>query len=361
MFKTGYVMSILSVSVFLALGFYREAVADTVIFKNGKRLECKVIPPEDDSKRIRLVLEDEGRSSLVVAVDSIEKIDYDYESLLNALDDNAFVEHYKLGVWCLKRKLYKEAIERFLHCLGEAGVPVDIEYMLGQAYEALDAPRYLSARDHYRNFLTSSKDVTFKKECEEALTRVEKIIKEKGLDGKGVEELSSITDGLEAAGWASPGWGYDAQISSPEVQGAKTANKTLEVNYLNRDARGKVLAVNDRKTPVQLRLDKDLENTPVLTLDVYNPEKEEISFSVAFTTGEGYEWFEAPMIKVPADKWLTGLSLNMLKKNWKSKQSNWQHNSAVGNLGKVRALVFVIYNGNKKGKIYFDSIEFKTD
>jgi hypothetical protein len=346
--------------LFLLFILFNNLQADTVIFKNGKRLECKVVPPEENTGNIRLILDEKENSSVVVAVDSIAKIDYDYESMLAALSEDEFVKHYELGVWCIKRQLFKEAIERFLHCHGEGRVPPEIEYYLGQAYENLETPRYLSARDNYKNYLNAGTDKNLKERCLKDLARIEKVIKDKNLAEKGEAGLSAIGDGLESASWAAPGWGYMSNISRPQIEGKKNNNTALEVKYLKRDARGKVLPVNDRKAPVQLRLEKDLAETPVLSLDVYNPEKFDIAFTATVTTGAGYEWFESPMIKVPAGKWLTGIKIDLKKKNWKCKKSNWQNTSSVENIAKTRALIFLIYNGNRAGKIYFDSVEFKS-
>ncbi len=348
----------INIWMFVVIIFVSSAIfADTVIFKSGKRLECKVVPSDKKSKKIRLIFQDEGSSSLVVPVDSILRIDYDYESRLDSLKNDDFLKHFELGMWCFNKKFFKRSISRFLFCLGRKNIPAEIEFYLAKSFVGINRPKYISAREHYKKYLSMGKDNELKKKCLAELGKVEKIIKEQGLD-KSKNNEEDTDEGLEIESWQAPRWGNMSKISHPRIANKK--NRVLAVEYSNKSARGKVLTENDRKAPIQLTIGRDTSKTPLICFDVYNPARNSINLAVVVTTGVGYEWFESKMIKIPAKKWTIGVTIDLTKRIWKAKRTKWQYGGMVAGLEKTRALFFLIYNGTKKGKIYFDKIEFKT-
>jgi hypothetical protein len=345
---------------FILLGgiflFCHNLRADTVVFKNGNKLECKVIPPEDNDKTMRLLLDKDGQKSISVYLATIKNIDYDFQSLKDSLDEDDYEGWYRLGVWAFKRKLISEASECFIRAKGNEGVPVEIYFYLGRIYEKFVPPSEMNALENYKLYIQSGKNEKLMLIAKKAVERLSKKVKSVSEGKKSKEKVLSI-DGYETGAWASPGWGNATKASSPSVKGRE--NRVLEVTFDNRDRQGKLLSADKRKAPVQLRMESDVSSTPILSFDIYNPNKKALQISIAMITGQKYEWFESNLIGVPAGKWKPSISLDLKRRYWKSASSAWRNISPVGNQKRLRSLIVLIYNGSMKGKIYIDNIKFQ--
>ncbi|MHC4887029.1 MAG: hypothetical protein ACYTGH_18285, partial [Planctomycetota bacterium] len=157
----------------------------------------------------------------------------------------------------------------------------------------------------------------------------------------------------------APTWGCQGKLSRKQLK-SDSKNTVLEIQYSDRNSKGMRPRADQRKTPIQLRLNRDLSQTPFVTLDAFNPGKRPISFSLAFETGSGYEWFETQPITLPAGKWKVGLRFDLNRKNsWKAKRTGWTYGTPVLNSNRTRNLTLLILNGTRKGVIYFDAIKFE--
>lgn len=337
--------------------------ADTVVMKTGRRLTCKVIPPEEGDTTVRVILGDDESGSLLLPREGIERIEYDYDSRLDELTEEDYLGHYQLGLWCLKRALYTEAIARFRHAAGGEGVPDEVWFHLAQAYEQQATPDFPAAHRSYQAYLvkTAAAETTPARaaEAREAVQRLEKTMQDLGLAAEdAAPEEDEIVDGLEAGPWGAPRWGNAAEVSRVAFA-AEDDNHLLRVEYRGEDHTGKKLPPNDAKAPVQLSLGgekMDFSKTPVLRFRARCEGRRSVRFSVAVTTGTGYQWFESKLLRAPAEEWSGPLEVDLTDRTWKAEKTGWKHTAAVDDINRVRNLLFVIYNGRNDGTIYFEEI-----
>ncbi|MFH0911830.1 MAG: hypothetical protein V1918_10045 [Planctomycetota bacterium] len=336
-----------------------ESRADTVFFKSGNELVCKVVPPAPGDRLVCILVGAEGKGRMLLRAETIDRIEYDYDSQIAALKDEDYAGHYKLGLWCLERDLVEKALERLLYVQGKKGIPPEVEFYLGRAYEHLAAPQPVKARDHYENYLKIAPGGPHKEEAAATLVALKAFIQKHGLD-KAVT-LTDLTarggEGLEVLNWVYPSWGFDAAIHHPRVKGGK--NAVLEIDCQDLDNRGRQPSADKRKTPVQLGLDRDMSATPVLCLDVYNPGESPMQFAAAFVTGSRYVWYESMLVSVPPKEWLSARKFRLSAKEWKSEATGWKYNATeVKDIDQVKNLIFVIYNNGEKSTLFFDAVGF---
>ena len=101
------------------------ARADTVVFTHGTELECKVLGLEPEGWRV--ILGNDEKASVVLDAATVDHVDYDYDSRLDAIHELEQVagkpfprKHYELGLWCEENASYDSmmhdrARNRFLH------------------------------------------------------------------------------------------------------------------------------------------------------------------------------------------------------------------------------------------------------
>jgi hypothetical protein len=333
-----------------------------VVFASGRRLTCKVVPPQPGDQTVRVVVGPEEQGSLLLPLASIDRIEYDYQSQLQSLDEEDYEGHYRLGLWCYERQLYAEGLARLLHARGKEGVPPAVHLHLGRVYEALPKPDFRAALQAYEQYLETAPDGELAPAAREGVERVRKAMEKYGITEEEEQPAAAEPtgdDGLETADWQKPDWSGQsnpARLSRPVIQGT-TGNRVLRAEYRYQEG----LPLSEAKAPVQLSLNRNLETTPVLSFNVYNPEEKPVEFSVALATGQGYVWHESPPIRVPPKAWKTDQRLDLRRPIWKTRESNWQHNAPVGALDRTRNLIFLIYNGKREGTLYFDAIRFGND
>ncbi|GEM_PF-2767971 len=352
----GFVRLVLIVAGLAGPGAAR---ADTVYFQSGNELSCKVIPPAEGDEYVRVLVGPEEQGSMLLRRESIERIEYDYDSRLAALADDDYPGHYELGLWCLERDLVDKALERLRHAHGHEGVPPESAFHIARAYEKQGPPGLLNARKYYEAYLEAAPQGDRAEAARQGLERVNERIRAQGLDPQPTPAPSE-PQGLETGDWSPPGWGYDAEVQRAQVQG-REGQVVLKIAYKHRDARGRLPRPDQRKTPVQLSVEEDLTGTPVLQFDVYNPEKAALPLSVAVATGPSFEWFESEVFTVPPEQWRTDLRMDLSRKTWKSAAAGWQHTTAVQNLDRVRNLILILHNEDRTGEAYVDAVRFSEE
>ncbi|MFW5857586.1 MAG: tetratricopeptide repeat protein, partial [Planctomycetota bacterium] len=330
---------------------------------------CKVIPPVAGDETVRVIVGDtetpgeEENGSLVLRMETIEQIEYDYASQAASLAEDDYPAHYRLGLWCLERRLFPEGVARLLHARGHDGVPPEVEYYLGEAYTELLRPDLRQALLHLERYLDLAPDGEQADEAAELAAEVQKKMKELGLDPEEAPVEAGPGEGLETGDWAPPpsGWGNHAEVSRPRARGeggTGFTNTVLRIDYKDRNRHGKRLPADEAKTPVQISIERDLSATPVLQLHAFNPDKRPIRFAIGITAGPNHEWFESRPVVVPPGKWVARQRLDLLEESWKCEASGWQHRVAVRHPERVRNLVVLVYNGNSEGSLILDAIRF---
>lgn len=335
------------IALFVALSLFLllpdAGRSDTVIFRHGTRLECKVEGIRPEGLRVNLGSEDKG--SLVLDPATVEKIEYDYDSRLDALDEKDYPGHYDLGVWSEDRDMYSQALSRYLYVYGNDAdsVPPELYLRIGRMFEKIKPPKPAEAYRAYGLYLEKRPDSA---EAQMAMKRLEP--KVAGAKPAADDELTDES-GLETRAWKWAEWDNRGTIRTVTAAG-KRRNIVLEAEY---EGGGK------DKAPFVLPLNTDLSGSGALVLDLLNPEKKPIRIGVALITGNGYEWYESESRTVPAGEWAIGMRFDLSRKKWKSKETNWRHTTTPQDLNRARTLVLLVYNGRASGKLYADEIHFK--
>ncbi len=333
-----------------------SAKADTVIFKAGTKLDCKV--KGDTPEGLFIVLGDEEKGSMILDRATIERIEYDYDSRLKELAEreaatgaNLAQEHYELGVWCEEqgprdRQMYGRALERYLYCKDKPGVPEDIWLRLGRMYEKIEPPNPQEALAAYSEYLKRDPASA------EAKAAVERLANEAAAKAAPAPAEPDKSEGLEVKGWSIQGAGNWANQGSVRSITDTGNNRTavLQVRY---EGSGK------DKTAVCLPLPGDLSKAKAIVFDAFNPEKADARVAVAVVTGPAFEWYESRTAVAKAGGWTMGMRFDLTFSNWKCKASGWNHAVKPSDLNNMRTLWILIYNGGNNGGIYLDSIRIE--
>ena len=97
-----------------------------------------------------------------------------------------------------------------------------------------------------------------------------------------------------------------------------------------------------------------------LIMDVYNPYDSGIAVAVAFDTGTGWEYFEAPSQRVKMG-WNKDVTFYLDTRDFKCRGSNWEHTELLANKDDVRKVHIMVYRPAKMETqtIYIDNIRFE--
>jgi hypothetical protein len=345
---------------FAALVFPPSGRADTIVFKNGLRLECKV--DAVTAEGLRILLGNEGKGSLVVELETVERIEYDYDSRLDALEGEDYTGHYALGAWAESNEMPTRALDRYLYAKGKPGVPPEVYVRIGRMFEKVDPPKPEEAYWAFRQYLEAAGGTTgpdaapaaggtddpWLAEAEERAGRIYDALGESLLQAS-AQQMTAET-GLETRAWSWPRWDNAGEAKTIAAAGKKR-NLVLELDYKGG---------SHDKTPFALTLEKSLAEVKAIRMDIYNPNPQKVGLALAVITGEGYEWFESRGRVAAPGQWTLGLRFDLTREKWKSKASGWSHTVVPASLDRVRSIVILVYNGNATGTIYIDDIQFES-
>ena len=329
--------------------------ADTIVFKFGTKLECKV--KGDTPVGLFVILGEEDKGSMIIDRATIERIDYDYDSRLKALSNQEAVtgknmarEHYELGVWCEEqglrdRRMYARALDRYLYCKDKPGVPDEVWLRLGRMYEKNEPPNLPEALAAYSEYLKRDPASAEAKAAKERLETASAKTAQPA-------DPAKSNDGLEVKGWSIQGAGNWANQGSARsvVDTGNNRTAVLQVRY---EGTGK------DKTAICLPLQGDLSKAKAIVFDVFNPEKADVRLAVAVVTGPAFEWYESRTAVAKAGDWAMAMRFDLTFSNWKCKATGWNHAVKPADLDNVRTLWILIYNGGANGIIYLDSIRIE--
>ncbi len=338
------------------IGFPACVHADTVIFKHGTRLECKVdgLTPEG----WKVLLGNEDKASIVLDPKTIETVLYDYDSRLDAIEELETVsgqplhlKHYELGVWCEEnavydRNMYDRALNQYLRTRGKEGIPDEVYLRLARMYEMCREPDLAQALAAYREYLKRDPNSI---EASAAIERLTPVVAKAAAATKTLPGPVDRNEGLEVKPWTWERWSNKATVSGVQESGNKT--RVLQIDFKG--------GTKD-KAAFSHALRQDLTKKKALLMDVYNPGKKPLRLAVAVVTGPGYEWYESRVDPAPPETWSLGLRFDFTRNtHWKSKKTNWVYRTKPADLNNVRSLTILIYNGHTTGKCFIDAIRFE--
>ncbi len=338
-------------------GLWHTAVrADAVVFKKGTRLECKVVG--DTPEGLLVILGNENRGSMVIDRSTVDRIEYDYDSRLAAIErkeketgEKLYTEHYRLGVWCEEHAasdptMYERALDRYLYTKDKPGVPDEVYLRLGRMYEKCKEPNPGEAFDAYAAYAKQHPESA---EAEAALKRLEAQRKNEPAPTPTPDKPG---EGLEARPWRWERWSNPGAVR----QVKDTGNERTTVLELKYRGGGK------DKSAFAHPFNGNLQDKHTLLFDVFNPGKKPVKVAVAVVTGGNYDWYESKMVLARKGDWTLGkdrMRFDLTLSTWKSKATGWAHRTKPENLNVTRNLVILVYNGRSEGTVYVDNIRFE--
>jgi hypothetical protein len=372
--------------VLLPLVAAAPARADTVIFRHGTRLECKVVARTEGG--LRVLLPDaapaeaaaadpdapagEGERPLPYAIldpGTIARIDYDFESRTEALEAEDWQGHYGLGLWAEEMGMRRRALMQYLYVQGKPDVPPEVFVRIGRLYEAVRPPEPEEAAAAYRRYLRLSPGGGAAEEAREGLARLAKEAAEPdGGSGIRQEERGVGTrrppggsllvspddvpaDGLETGAWQRAGWGNEGAARMVRNTGGE-GDEVQELRYR---------AGSNDKAAFTRSIQQDLSAAAALVFDVYNPTDREVKLAVALTTLPGYTWFESRVRTVAPRSWTIGVRFDLTREVWKEEATGWRYVSKPRNLDNVQRLSILIYDRQNSGTLYLDRVRFEQE
>ncbi len=349
------ILPALTLAVFICF----SARADTIIFKTGTTLECKVVG--DTPEGLLVILGNDDSASMVLDRSTIARIEYDYDSRLaeirrheKAQGRELHSEHYRLGVWCEDHGLedesmYDRALDRYLYCKGKKGVPDEVYLRMGRMYEKCSTPNLVEAYNAYAEYLKHRPDAV---EAEAAIKRLAPQITKQPTATPAVPDKIPAGEGLETATWSWERWSNPGTVRNVKDTGNKRTT-VLEMKY-RKGGKDKSAFVH--------RINGDISKKKALLLDIFNPGKHPLSIAVAIVTGGNYDWFESKAVTAGPGQWTLGtkgMRFDLTMKTWKSKATGWRNITRPKNLNATRNLVILIYNRGNQGLVYADNIRFE--
>jgi len=328
--------------------------ADTVVFKKGTRLECKVVA--DTPEGLLVLLGNEDKGSMILDRSTIERVEYDYDSRLAEIlarekeeGRKLYTEHYDLGIWCEEHALddplmYDRALDRYLYSRDKPDIPNEVYLRLGRMYEKCKEPNPGEAYNAYAEYLRRQPDSA---EAEQAVKRLAEEI-EKNKPVTPAQKLPA-GEGLEMRVWNWERWSNPGTVRSVK----DTGNERTVV------LEGKYKSGAKDKTAFAYPINGNLDGKKALLFDVYNPEGRALQIAMAVVTGGNYEWYESKMVRAEGKKWTLGMRFDLTESQWKSKQTGWAHRGKPDNLAATRNLVLLVYNYTSDGTIFIDNIRFE--
>ncbi len=364
----------LSVLVLLLLAT-APAGADTVFFRHGTRLECKVEGETPEGLRVLLPDAADVPSGLgapsaadgaetpippsaILDPETIERIEYDFESRTAALEPDDWQGHYDLGRWAEERGMRRRALMQYLYVQGKEGVPTEVYLRIGRLYEAVRPPAPKQAAAAYRRYLHLAPEASDASGVREALERLETAGEADPSDtpdpsGAVAPPAGAAREGdwLEAGDWQRDGWGNEGSARTVENTAAGD-DRVLELRYRTGD---------HDKAAFTRTVRQNLSNARQIVFDVYNPENHPVKIAVALTTLPGYTWYESGVRTAQPGGWTTGIAFNLTRETWKSEASNWAFKTSPGNLERVERMSVLVYNPRNSGVLYLDRIHFEEE
>ena len=339
-----------------ALAAATTARADTIHFKHGTALECRVVSMDKD--KVEINLDGDENKRVILEARNIERVDLDYQSQLDKLAADDWAGHYKLGCWCEglaeeDLEMRERAIERFEHCRGHDGVPDDVWARLGRLYakrQPSTPADVEKALENYRKYLELQPDDQTTKD---EIARLEGLLPPPPEPVAQNHDNSTVIEGLEIQRWQIESWsnpGTTRLVTDKANEGSRTLE--VSVNPGDKD-----------KSAFTMRLGRDLSQYDYISFDAYIPQKFPVTVWAAAIAGPKSIWYEQVRpFTIPPESWSTNLKISFRTPYWKGFEGNTQiGNNIVPELNPVRNLLFIFGNKPQPYKIYLDGVGFKTN
>ena len=322
----------------------RLARADMITTVDDLVIEGRV--QEVTEERV-LVLVHHGEDrwgKITIPRDRVRSIEYDLDKRLAELREEDHLGRYEIGEWAYRHGMSDEALAILAEAAGKPDVPAEAYLFMAKIREEKgELSEALSLYGKYA--LAEPEDDKVKAKIDEIKKLLDKPKAEPAMVAKAPAAPKASPEGLETGSWRYERWGNKADVS---VVNDPDGNKLLQVTM---DGSG-----NTDKVALSTRKNVDLAGKSKTTFTIFNKTGRTVQVALAVVTSSGY--YESRPVSVK-DGWNESLSRSLTGKDYKCKETNWRFETAVKDLDKVQAVMFLIYNGKRKGVFYLDEVSFQ--
>lgn len=332
--------------------------ADIVLLDNGQRIAGTIDPTLDAGPG--QVAINTGNGVLRVDRKRIAGEDLGFPARRQRVKNDDLSGLVALARWCRGKAMNTEALELLTVAIGLPGVDLPTRALHARLIDELKGPE--DAIDLYRAYRQDGgqDEVTLAR-----LSQLEKAIAAYEATGDVAVAAATAPGGVAApprvkptlqGGLEAKGWDQEALQWSNPVEAKVTTIDTpegtapaLQVSFKPGDK---------DKAAVKRSIHLVVGEDSVLTLSALNPGDKPVSLAVAVKTGGKYLFHESPQMTVKPGKDLQVLRFDLKASNFKSAATSWASTGKIADLGDVKELQLLIYNGQSEGTLLVTGMGF---
>ncbi len=83
-----------------------------------------------------------------------------------------------------------------------------------------------------------------------------------------------------------------------------------------------------------------------------------MSMAIAVVTSPGWRYFESKQFPLPPRQWKQSVKVDLSGADFKCADTNWIYKSTITNLKSTIQILFLLYETEDQGVVFFNNIEF---
>jgi hypothetical protein len=335
------------------------AGADIVLLDNGQRI-AGTIDPSIDAGPGQVAI-NTGNGVLRVDRKRIAGEDLGYPARRQRVKNDDLSGLVALARWCRGKAMNVEALELATLAIALPGVDLPTRALHARLIDELKGPE--EALELYRAYRQDGgRDET----TIARLAQLEKAIAafEAGGDVAGAVAATepggvaapprvkpTLQGGLEAKGWDPEAlqWSNPVEAKVTTVDLPDGTAPALQIAFK---------AGDKDKAAVKRSIHLTIGDDSVLTMQALNPGDRPVSLAVAVKTGGKYLFHESPQMMVKPGKEPQTLRFDLKASNFKSAATSWASTGKVADLGDIKELQLLVYNGQGEGTLLITGMGF---
>ena len=347
-FKRGRIFrKSLAVAAALFLPGVMACAEDRIIFVDDFVMNATVVGYNASTESITLGFD---KGTLAIPKNRIRAIEYDTTVTRNLPADNR--RCVELAELMAEHGGVEAGIDVLETLRARGGAPEDLDLRLAKLYEKIG--KYSKAIERLRSHLARHPaNISVQGEIDKLMDKM------KGTGDSGDEQKAPVIDivttqveeGMEDGGWLVEPWGNPGEIQYIPL--GKKADRILKVEFSKTD-KDKVAVRKNLAREIS-----DLTKNPVCAFDVYNNTTTPMKLAMAVVTSPGWQYFESKQILLPPRQWKQAVEIDLSGKDFKCEESEWKYTSTIKNLKSTIQVLFLLYETEDRGTVFFNNIEFK--
>lgn len=332
--------------------------ADIVLLDNGQRIAGTIDPTLDAGPG--QVAINTGNGVIRVNRARVAGEDLGFPARRQRVKNNDLGGLVALARWCRGKAMNTEALDLLTLAIGLPGVDLPTRALHARLIDELKGPE--EALELYRAYRQDGgqDEVTLARlsQLEKAISTFEAggdvaiaATEPGGVAAPPPRVKPTLQGGLEAKGWDQEAlqWSNPVEAKVTTIDTPDGTAPALQLSFKPGDK---------DKAAVKRSIHLIIGEDSVLTLQAQNPGDKPVSLAVAVKTGGKYIFHESPLLTVKPGKDLQTLRFDLKAANFKSAATSWANTGKVADLGDVKELQLLIYNGMSDGTLLITGMGF---